>query len=224
MTVSIIVPVLNEAATLPALLAHLRPLLRQGGEVLIVDGGSEDGSANLAQCAGFTVLHAPRGRARQMNCGAAQASGEVLLFLHADTQLPEGTIALVTSALANGQHCWGRFDVRILGRHFMLRVVSRMMNVRSRLSGIATGDQAIFVRRAAFEAVGCFPDQALMEDVELSKRLRQLSRPACLHRCVSTSGRRWETDGVWATILLMWRLRWDYWRGVPAAQLAKAYR
>ena len=224
MTLSIIVPVLNEAAVLPALLAHLLPLLRQGCEVLIVDGGSEDGSANLAECAGFKVLHAPRGRARQMNSGAAQASGEVLLFLHADTQLPEGAVALVTQALSNGQHCWGRFDVRITGRHFMLRVVSRMMNVRSRLSGIATGDQAIFVKRAAFEAVGSFPDQALMEDVELSKRLRAISRPACIRRCVSTSGRRWETRGVWATILLMWRLRWDYWRGVPAAQLAKAYR
>lgn len=224
MTLSIIVPVLNEAAALPALLAHLLPLLRQGCEVLIVDGGSEDGSANLAQCAGFRVLHAPRGRAWQMNSGAAQASGDVLLFLHADTRLPEAAIALVTQALADGQHCWGRFDVRITGRHFMLPVVSRMMNMRSRLSGIATGDQAIFVKRAAFEAVGSFPDQALMEDVELSKRLRAISRPACLHRCVSTSGRRWETRGVWATILLMWRLRWDYWRGVPVAQLAKAYR
>lgn len=224
MTLSIIVPVLNEAATLPALLAHLLPLPRQGCEVLIVDGGSEDGSANLAQCAGFTVLHAPRGRARQMNCGAAQASGDVLLFLHADTQLPEDAIALLTRALAGGQHCWGRFDVRITGRHFMLRVVSRLMNVRSRLSGIATGDQAIFVKRAAFEAVDSFPDQDLMEDIELSKRLRRLSRPACIDRCVSTSGRRWETRGVWATIWLMWRLRWAYWRGVPAAQLAKAYR
>ncbi len=224
MTLSIIVPVLNEAAALPALLERLLPLLRQGCEVLIVDGGSEDGSTNLAQCAGFKVLHAPRGRARQMNSGAAQASGEVLLFLHADTQLPETAIALVTGALANDQHCWGRFDVRIWGRHFMLRIVSRMMNVRSRLSGIATGDQAIFVKRAAFEAVGSFPDQALMEDIELSKRLRQLSRPACIDRCVSTSGRRWETRGVWTTILLMWRLRWDYWRGVPVAQLAKAYR
>lgn len=224
MTLSIIVPVLNEAAALPALLAHLLPLLRQGCEVLIVDGGSDDGSANLAQCAGFKVLHAPRGRARQMNVGAAQAGGEVLLFLHADTQLPEGAIALVTSALTSGRHGWGRFDVRITGRHFMLRVVSRMMNVRSRLSGIATGDQAIFVKRAVFEAVGSFPDQALMEDIELSKRLRRLSRPACIERCVSTSGRRWETRGVWATILLMWRLRWAYWRGVPAAQLAKAYR
>lgn len=224
MTVSIIVPVLNEAAALPALLAHLLPLLPQVCEVLIVDGGSEDGSVNLAQCAGLKVLHAPRGRARQMNSGAAQASGEVLLFLHADTRLPEGAIALLTQALANDQHCWGRFDVRITGRHFMLRVVSRMMNVRSRLSGIATGDQAIFVKRAAFEAVGSFPDQALMEDVELSKRLRAISHPACIDHCVSTSGRRWETQGVWTTILLMWRLRWAYWRGVPVAQLAKAYR
>lgn len=224
MQISIIVPVLNEAAALPTLLEHLLPLARQGCEVLIVDGGSADGSSAIAESAGFQVLYTPSGRARQMNAGAAQASGHTLLFLHADTQLPDAAVALVNQALAGKAHCWGRFDVRISGRHFMLRIVACMMNLRSRWSGIATGDQAMFVCRATFVAVGGFPDQELMEDIELSKRLRSLSRPACIARCVTTSGRRWETHGVWRTMVLMWRLRWDNWRGVSAQQLARTYR
>jgi len=224
MKLSIIVPVLNEAHELPALLERLLPLVRRGCEVIIADGGSEDGSTGIAECAGFTVVRAPRGRARQMNAGAAHATGAALLFLHADTCVPEGAGVLVDQALSGGAHRWGRFDVRIAGRPAMLRVVGRMMNLRSRLTGIATGDQAMFVTRAAFEAVGGFPDQPLMEDVELSRRLRAISRPARIARCVTTSGRRWETRGVWRTIFLMWRLRWDYWRGVPASQLAEAYR
>lgn len=224
MRLSIIVPVLNEAQALPALLAHLSAWVQEGCEVIIVDGGSDDGSQALVPCAGLALLRSSRGRARQMNAGAAQATGDVLLFLHADTQLPPGAAVLVAQALADGRRCWGRFDVCITGRHVMLRVVARMMNLRSRLSGIATGDQALFVSRSAFEAVGGFPDQALMEDIELSWRLRRVSRPACLRARVTTSGRRWETRGVWHTIVLMWRLRWAYWRGVPAERLAKAYR
>ena len=224
MNFSIVVPVRNEALVLPALLARLRPLQQAGCDVLLVDGGSEDGSAALIERAGFVVLHAPAGRARQMNAGAARASGEVLLFLHADTELPHGALDCVEQALASGAHHWGRFDVRISGRHGMLRVIGHMMNLRSRLTGIATGDQALFMTRAAFDAVGGFPDQALMEDIELSKRLLRRSRPACIARRVTTSGRRWETRGVWTTMALMWRLRWDYWRGVPAEQLARAYR
>lgn len=224
MTISIIVPVLNEAPALPLLLERLLPLLRHGCEVIIADGGSDDGSADIAQCAGFKVVHAPRGRARQMNAGATHATGNALLFLHADTQLPNGAGMLIERALSGDNRSWGRFDVCIAGRPAMLRIVGRMMNLRSRLTGIATGDQAMFVTRAAFDAVGGFPDQPLMEDIELSKRLRAISHPACLDRCVTTSGRRWETRGVWRTILLMWRLRWQYWRGVPASQLAQAYR
>jgi rSAM/selenodomain-associated transferase 2 len=159
-----------------------------------------------------------------MNAGAALASGDVLLFLHADTQLPDAAEISTTQRLADNRRVWGRFDVRISGRSPMLRVVSRLMNLRSRLTGIATGDQAMFVTRSAFDTVGGFPDQPLMEDIELSKRLLALSRPVCIARCVTTSGRRWETRGVWRTILLMWRLRWDYWRGVPVQQLAEAYR
>ena len=224
MRLSIIVPLFNEAELLPALLERLAQLAQRGSEVIIADGASEDGSAALAESAGLTVLRAERGRARQMNAGAAFSSGQTLLFLHADTQLPEQAERLIEQALAGSRHVWGRFDVRIDGRPFMLRVVSRLMNMRSRLTGIATGDQAMFVTRSAFEAVGGFPDQPLMEDIELSRRLLMRSRPACIRRRVVTSGRRWETGGVWRTILLMWRLRWNYWRGVPARQLAEAYR
>ena len=221
---SIIVPMLNEAAALPGLLAQLARWRTRGCEVVVVDGGSTDGSAAMARAAGFTVVDAERGRARQMNAGAALARGEVLVFLHADTQLPTEADAAVRGALADERCDWGRFDVRIAGRSPMLRVVAGLMNLRSRLTGIATGDQAMFVRREAFDAVGGFPLQPLMEDIELSQRLLRRSRPACLRARVTTSGRRWEQRGVWRTIVLMWRLRWAYWRGVPAEVLAEAYR
>ena len=221
---SIIVPMLNEAAALPVLLPQLAHWHARGCEVVLVDGGSTDGSADVARAAGFRVVEAERGRARQMNAGAALARGEVLVFLHADTQLPTEADAAVRGALADERRDWGRFDVRITGRAPMLRVVAALMNLRSRLTGIATGDQAMFVRREAFDAVGGFPLQPLMEDIELSRRLLRRSRPACLRARVTTSGRRWEQRGVWRTIVLMWRLRWAYWRGVPAEVLAEAYR
>lgn len=221
---SIIVPMLNEASALPVLLAQLAHWRARGCEVVLVDGGSTDGSAAMARAAGFTVVDAERGRARQMNAGAVQAGGEVLLFLHADTQLPTDADAAVRGALDDEACDWGRFNVRISGRLPMLRVVAALMNLRSCATGIATGDQAMFVRREAFEAVGGFPLQPLMEDIELSRRLLRRSRPACLRARVTTSGRRWEQRGVWRTIVLMWRLRWAYWRGVPAEVLAEAYR
>jgi rSAM/selenodomain-associated transferase 2 len=224
MMLSIVVPMLDEAAALPALLAHLAHWQAGGGEVVLVDGGSTDGSAAIARAAGFTVVNAERGRARQMNAGAAVAQGGVLLFLHADTQLPVGAGRAVRAALAEAGREWGRFDVLITGRSPMLGVVAALMNLRSRLTGIATGDQAMFMRREAFDAVGGFPLQPLMEDIELSRRLRRRSRPACVRLRVATSGRRWEERGVWRTIVLMWRLRWAYWRGVPAERLAEAYR
>ena len=219
---AIVVPMLDEAATLPALLVHLAGWRARGCEVVLVDGGSRDDSVAMARAAGLRVVVAERGRARQMNAGAQACGGALLLFLHADTRLPEAADAMVCAALA--VQAWGRFDVHIDGRPRMLRVVAALMNLRSRLSGIATGDQAIFVRRDVFEAVGGFPDQPLMEDIELSCRLLRVSRPACLRARVRTSGRRWEQRGVWRTILLMWRLRWAYWRGVPAERLAEAYR
>jgi len=224
MKLSVIVPLLNETQELPGLLERLSPLIRNGSEVIVVDGGSDDGSAEIAERAGFTVVRASRGRARQMNAGASQASGDVLLFLHADTQLPDAAETAIAHGLADSGRVWGRFDVRITGRSPMLRVVGYLMNVRSRLTGIATGDQAMFVARSVFDTVGGFPDQPLMEDVELSSRLLGLSRPVCIARRVTTSGRRWETRGLWRTIFLMWRLRWGYWRGVSAQRLAEAYR
>lgn len=228
MKLSVIVPMLNESAVLPDLLGHLLPMQRAGCEVLLVDGGSTDGSAHMARVAGFSVIDSAAGRARQMNAGARQARGEVLLFLHADTRLPDGAERLVSRALsASVGHIapvWGRFDVRISGQSPWLKVVARMMNLRSRLSGIATGDQAIFVRRTVFQACGGFPEQPLMEDIEICKRLKRRSPPACLQDPVITSGRRWENRGVWRTILLMWRLRLAYWLGASADSIARAYR
>ena len=220
---SIVIPTWNEARTIAEALDALAPLREAGAEVLVVDGGSQD--ATLALCAGRAdrTLQAPCGRARQMNAGAAQARGEVLLFLHADTRLPADAMGSIAAVLAGGAD-WGRFDVDIAGRSPMLPVIAALMNLRSRWSGIATGDQAIFVTREAFDRVGGFPAQPLMEDVEISRRLKRLGRPACLSAKVCTSGRRWEQRGVWRTILLMWQLRWRYWRGESAARLAEAYR
>lgn len=223
--ISVIVPVLNESAVLPDLLRSLRELAASGAEVIAVDGGSSDGTREALEKAGVRVLLAQRGRARQMNAGAAQASGDQLLFLHADTRLPPNGLAAVSMSLLPGRPGWGRFDVCIDGRSRWLPLIALMINQRSRLTGIATGDQALFMRREVYEAMGGFPDQPLMEDVELCTRLRRrFGWPACLRDRVVTSGRRWDTRGVWPTILLMWALRWAYWRGVPAQQLAARYR
>lgn len=221
MKVSVVVPMLDEATVLPAMLAHVGVI--GADEVVFVDGGSRDGSADLARRAGVEVVSAPPGRARQMNAGADATHGDILLFLHVDTFLPDGALDAVRQAIARGAR-WGRFDVRIDGKPWMLRVVGALMNHRSRLSGIATGDQAIFVRRDIFDSIGGFPDQPLMEDIEICKRLRRIAAPACLRARVRTSGRRWETRGVWRTIFLMWRLRFAYWRGTPADVIARAYR
>lgn len=223
MSVSIVIPVLNEAAQLPAILAELAPLRARDVEIIVVDGGSHDGSVAIARQAGLKPLRTRAGRARQMNVGAAVARAELLLFLHADTRLPPEAIDRVTTSLADGRRVWGRFDVRIQGSGPVLWLTAVLMNLRSRLTGVATGDQAIFVTRRAFHAVGGFPIQPLMEDIELSRRLLRLSRPACLRCRVETSGRRWLARGTWRTILLMWRLRWKYWRGMPADELAREY-
>jgi len=224
MRLSIIVPALDEAERIGALLTGLQAMRARGADVIVVDGGSTDATPTLAAPLADRVIAAPRGRARQMNAGAAQARGEVLLFLHADTTLPDDADWHILDSLRQGKRVWGHFDVRINGRARTLRMVAALMNLRSRLSGIATGDQALFMTRAAFESVGGFPDQPLMEDIELSRRLLTLSRPACLPGPAITSGRRWETRGVWRTIFLMWRLRWLYARGVAPARLAERYR
>jgi rSAM/selenodomain-associated transferase 2 len=225
-TLSIVMPVLDEAAGIVPVLQALAPLRLAGAELIVVDGGSRDATVALAApwCDRLLQPGAQgRGRARQMNAGAAAARAPVLLFLHADTRLPQSADALVAAALARGAS-WGRFDVRILGRSRLLPAVGALMNLRSRLTGIATGDQALFVRRALFEQVGGYPDQPLMEDVELSKRLCRSGRPACVSARALTSGRRWDRHGALRTIVLMWTLRWRYWRGTPAEVLARVWR
>jgi rSAM/selenodomain-associated transferase 2 len=222
-SLSIIIPALNEAAGIETLLQGLQAMRAAGTELVLVDGGSTDGTPELAARWVDVVTVAPQGRAAQMNAGAAMARGEVLLFLHADTCLPDAADAMVGQVIAGGA-LWGRFDVLIEGRPPMLRVVAAMMNCRSRLTGVATGDQAIFVMASVFHALGGFPEQPLMEDIELSRRLKRQGRPACLRARVITSGRRWEHRGVWRTIMLMWWIRWRYWRGESAARLARAYR
>jgi len=222
-SVCIVVPVLNEAQGIEAMLQSLAPLRQRGARVVVVDGGSQDDTRALAQAHADAVIEGPRGRALQMNAGAALGWGEVLLFLHADTTLPEQADAHLLQALSQG-HVWGRFDVRIDGRPWMLVVVAWLMNWRSRWTGIATGDQAMFMCRETFAQVGGFAPQPLMEDIDLSQRLRAVGRPACLRQRVMTSGRRWEQRGVWRTIALMWRLRWRYWRGESAHSLAEDYR
>jgi len=221
---SIIIPVLNEEAEIADTLAALAPLRACGVETIVVDGGSRDRTVALARPLADTVIESARGRAVQMNAGAAAAKpGNVLLFLHADTRLPAEADRLVLDGLARSGRQWGRFDVRISGRHPLLRVVARLMNIRSRLTGVATGDQAIFVTRDLFDAVGGFPDIPLMEDVALSRALRRSGTPLCLRPRALTSGRRWEKEGVVRTIVLMWRLRFAYSLGAEPARLARRY-
>jgi rSAM/selenodomain-associated transferase 2 len=221
-SLSIIMPVLDEATGIEAALRALAPLRARGTEVIVVDGGSHDNTSTLANALADRVLSAPRGRSLQMNAGAAVARGDVLLFLHADTQLPERADVHIGDGLQRSGRVWGRFDVRIEGDG-LLRAVATMMNTRSRLTGIATGDQAMFVTAQAFATVGGFPPIALMEDLALSARLKRQSRPLALRTRVTTSPRRWRRHGTLRTVLLMWRLRLRYFLGADPSSLAEAY-
>jgi|UniRef100_UPI0040480FEF rSAM/selenodomain-associated transferase 2 len=223
---SVIVICLNEGAAITRTLAPMDAWRARGVEVIVVDGTSEDDTVEQAYQHANRVLVVSAGRARQLNAGAAVAKGQNLLFLHADTIAPNDADQIICSSIrqADNPMTWGRFNVRIEGQSQWLAVIAFMMNWRSRITGIATGDQGLFMTRAAYDAVGGFADQPIMEDIETSQRLCQLSWPICLPQKVTTSGRRWETRGVWRTIMLMWSLRWRYWRGESAASLAKDYR
>jgi rSAM/selenodomain-associated transferase 2 len=221
--ISIIIPTLDEAGGIRPTLEALQPLRERGHDVIVVDGGSADGTPDLVQPLADRVISAPRGRASQMNAGAAEARGDVLLFLHADTVLPEHADRLILEGLASTRRAWGRFDVRIVGRHPLLPVVAWLMNFRSRMTGIATGDHAIFVWREAFLRAGGFPPIPLMEDIALSRALAGWTEPLCLADRVTTSGRRWETRGVLRTIGLMWWLRLRFFLGASPERLAEIY-
>jgi rSAM/selenodomain-associated transferase 2 len=218
---SIIIPVVDEAESLGATLPALARLRHAGHEIVVVDGGSRDDTCRRARPLADRVLVTARSRARQMNAGAAAANGDVLLFLHADSVLPADAAAAVADALRVS--CWGRFDVRLWGREWSFRVIETFMNLRSRLTGIATGDQAIFVERETFRNVGGFPDIPLMEDVAISRLLKSIARPACLRQRVVTSARRWRHNGIARTMVLMWRLRLAFALGADPRRLARLY-
>jgi len=221
--ISIIIPALNEALFIRHTLLALQPLRLLGHEVIVVDGGSHDATDSIAQPLSDQFIRSHRGRARQLNAGARAAKGNILLFLHADTLLPESADRLVIEGLKETNRIWGRFDVILSGRHPLLRIVECAMNCRSRLTGITTGDQALFVRRDLFERVGGFPEIEIMEDIALSRILKKHGPPLCLWQKVVTSSRRWERNGILRTILLMWHLRLAYALGVDPGRLAHLY-
>jgi rSAM/selenodomain-associated transferase 2 len=222
-SLSIIIPVLDEAATIVEALGRLAPLRARRVEVIVVDGGSRDDTVERARPLADRVITAPRGRGAQMNAGAAAARGDVLMFLHADTRLPPEADRLAQDGLARSGRTWGHFRIAIEGRSPLLPIVAFLMNMRSRLSSIATGDQAMFATRAAFDQAQGFPDIALMEDIVLSRRLKRTSSPVCVSTPVVTSGRRWDERGALRTIWLMWRLRLAFFFGAAPDALARRY-
>ncbi len=222
MFVSIIIPVLNEENSIKELLQQLQVCRQQGHEVIVVDGGSHDNTRSVADSLSDKVISSEAGRALQMNNGATQSRHEVLWFLHADTLIPENAIEQIQQALNKSD--WGRFNVKLSGSHILFRIIETMMNVRSCVSGIATGDQGIFVKRKVFRQVNEYSNIPLMEDVDLSRKMKKLSKPVCLKYTLITSSRRWEKNGISSTILLMWKLRFLYWVGVSPEYLVRQYR
>lgn len=223
MRISIVIPVLNEAPAIVQALTALQPLRQAGHEVIVIDGGSCDDTTILSKPYADKIIQGQRGRGIQMNAGAKLARGEILLFLHGDTFLPKGADRLIIEGLSRKGRNWGRFDVKLSGVHSLLRIIESLINWRSRLFQIATGDQAIFVKRELFETIGGFPEIELMEDIALSKILKKFGRPLCLRQRVNTSSRRWEEKGLFRTIFLMWFLRLAYFFKVNPKRLAKLY-
>ncbi|TLS66152.1 glycosyltransferase [Mariprofundus erugo] len=221
-SIAVVVPLLNERTVLPALLEHLSTL--GADELIIVDGGSTDGSCDFLAASGVCWITSAAGRSTQMNAGSALCTSDILLFIHADTVIDSGHIMAVRKAIAAPDIVGGRFDLHLSGSHPFFRIIERMINLRSRLSGISTGDQCMFVRRAVFEQLGGFAAIPLMEDIDLSRRLKRTGRIACLRTQVITSSRRWEQHGIFTTMVRMWWLRLLFWSGVPADRLAQMYR
>jgi len=224
MRLSFIIPILNEEKILETSLKKLQWVRQLGHEIIVVDGGSRDVSPMLAEPFADKVVSSPPGRAGQMNMGAQSSTGDVLVFLHVDTFFPHDGIQALSVSLTDAQSRWGRFDVQLSGSKTLFRVIENMMNWRSRLTSIATGDQAIFITRDLFQKLGGFSAIPLMEDIEICRRLKKIQKPICLRQKVITSSRRWEVGGVYKTIWLMWRLRFSYWMGADPEQLSQLYR
>lgn len=222
MPISIIIPALNEEKSIKALLQQLQIYRQQGHEVIVVDAGSHDETVSISSSLADKVITSDVGRARQMNKGVAESKNDVLWFLHADTSISENVIETIQESL--NKYDWGRFNIKLSGSHLLFRIIEKMINVRSCFSGIATGDQGVFVKRKIFESIGGYPEIPLMEDVALSKKLKSISQPICIKEALTTSSRRWEKNGIIKTVLLMWYLRFLYWMGVNPNKLAKLYR
>lgn len=226
-SVSIIIPVLNEAATVTDCLQTLQSLSTSDAkvtlEIIVVDGGSSDAAVELATPLADQLIVAGQGRAGQMNAGAKASSGEYVLFLHADTRLPDDILAVIASWQNAELPLWGFFPVQLSGSARSLRIVETMMNWRSRLTGIGTGDQCLFVNRQLFNSIAGFADIPLMEDVEICQRLKRINKPRVESHPVVTSSRKWEREGIFKTILLMWRLRLAYFCGAKPEELARKY-
>ena len=220
---SVLVPTLNESANLAACLAPLQAMRGGRVEIIVADGGSDDATATLAAPLADRVLTAPRGRAAQMNAAARAAQGDCLLFLHADCRLPPGAVEAIEHACVGSAPSWGRFDVRLDHPDWRFRVIETAMNWRSCISGIATGDQGIFVTRALFEQVGGYPEIPLMEDIALSRALKRHARPRCLRARMTVSARYWTQHGLPRATLRMWRLRAAFWLGADPQDLARRY-
>jgi len=217
LSVAAIVPVLNESALLPDMIERFRHI--DVDELVYADGGSTDGTREQLQAAGVRWVSSRSGRSAQMNCGAAECTSDILLFIHVDTAVSSSHIEAVRKSMRDRGMAGGRFDVQLSGAHPAFRIIESMINLRSRLSRISTGDQAMFVRRDVFERLGGFPDQPLLEDVAFSRLLKRAGNIACLRQRVETSSRRWEEYGIVRTILLMWWLRLRFWLGAAPARL-----